>query len=193
MISSENIVLAGGAEVSVRQAVREDSAAIESLIDASIRILGGRFYGDALIESSLKYVFGVDTTMIDDGSYLVIEIEGAIIGAGGWSHRKTPFGGDQATPVRDAEFRQPGRDAAVIRAMYVHPEWAKMGVGRLIIGTCEKVARAAGFSDLELVATLSGVAFYKRMGYTQREVIHYEMGDGLLIDFVRMEKLKPKP
>lgn len=193
MISREYIVLAGGAEVSVRQAVREDGPAIESLIDASIRILGGRFYGEALIESSLKYVFGVDTTMIDDGSYLVIESKGAIIGAGGWSHRKTPFGGDQAMPVRDAELRQPGRDAAVIRAMYVHPDWAKMAIGRLIIETCEKVARAAGFRDLELVATLSGVAFYERMGYTQREVIHYEMGDGLLIDFVRMEKLNPEP
>ncbi len=189
MISSENIVLAGGVEVSVRQAMREDGPAIESLIDASIRILGGRFYDEGLIESSLKYVFGVDTTMIDDGSYLVIESEGTIIGAGGWSHRKTPFGGDQATPVRNAEFRQPGRDPAVIRAMYVHPEWAKMGVGRLIIETCENVARSAGFCDLELVATLSGVAFYKRMGYTRREVIHYKMGDGLRIDFVQMDKM----
>jgi|Marorgknorr_s2lv_3_1036020.scaffolds.fasta_scaffold00967_11 GNAT superfamily N-acetyltransferase len=193
MISSEYIVLPGGAEVSVRQAVREDGPAIESLIDASIRILGGRFYDESLIESSLKYVFGVDTTMIDDGFYLVIESEGRVIGAGGWSHRKTPFGGNQATPVRDAELRQPGRDPAVIRAMYVHPDWAGKGVGRLIIETCEEVATSAGFTDLELVATLSGVAFYERMGYTQRDVIHYKMGDGLLIDFVQMEKRNPKP
>jgi len=193
MISSEYIVLPGGAEVSVRQAVREDGPAIESLIDASIRILGGRFYDESLIESSLKYVFGVDTTMIDDGFYLVIESEGRVIGAGGWSHRKTPFGGNQATPVRDAELRQPGRDPAVIRAIYVHPDWAGKGVGRLIIETCEEVATSAGFTDLELVATLSGVAFYERMGYTQRDVIHYKMGDGLLIDFVQMEKRNPKP
>jgi len=175
-------------DITLRPAVLSDVPALEVLIDASIRVLGGRYYDAEKVESSLKYVFGADTMMIEDGTYVVVESEGLMIGAGGWSHRWTPFGGDQATPVRDAEYRKPGTDPAVIRAMYVHPDWARRGIGRLIIRACESAAHEAGFEDLELVATLSGVEFYERMGYTQIETIHYHMGNDTFIDFVRMEK-----
>lgn len=178
-----------GRAVIIRTAVLADGPALEALIDASIHVLGGRYYSESEIESSMRYVFGVDTTMIQDGTYVVVEHDGQVIGAGGWSHRKTPFGGDQATPVRDAEFRQPGVDPAVIRAMFVHPDWARQGVGGIIMQACENRAYKAGFIDLELVATLSGVAFYEHMGYTKRQTIQYRMADGSLIDFVEMDKV----
>ena len=171
----------------VRKAVRADIAQLEALIDASIRELGSAYYEPNEIDESLVHVFGVDTTMIDDGSYFVVESDGRIVGAGGWSHRKTPFGGDQATPVRDAEHRIPGHDPAVIRAMFVHPEVARQGIGRLILHHCEQEAFSAGYIDLELVATLSGKRFYERMGYRGTKSIHYAMPTGT-IEFVHMIK-----
>jgi len=178
----------GGRAVTIRTAVLADTPALESLIDASIRVLGARHYSNAEIASSMTYVFGVDSTMIEDGRYVVVEHEGQVIGAGGWSFRRTPFGGDQAIPVRDAHHRQPGRDPAVIRAMFVHPDWARQGVGGFIMRACEERALAAGFEDLELVATLSGVAFYERMGYHRmREIIH-GMADGSTVAFLEMAK-----
>ena len=177
-----------GRAVSIRAAVLRDVPTIERLIDASIQGLGTPYYSDAQIASSLRFVFGADSTMIEDGTYIVVESEGMMIGAGGWSFRRTPFGGDQATPVRNADHRQPGKDPAVIRAMFVHPDWARQGIGRLIIETCEMLAHDAGYQDLELIATLSGVAFYERMGYLPGEPVPYRMGDGTFIDFVRMDK-----
>jgi len=188
MFTDEEVLSTDGIPLLIRQAVSDDIWAIEQLIEPSIRVLGGRFYNEAEIESSLRFVFGADTTMIEDGTYMVIAAQQRIIGAGGWSHRWTPFGGDQATPVRDADFRVPGKDPAIIRAMYVHPDWARRGIGTTIIETCESAAQNAGFLDLELVATLSGVAFYERMGYQKTESIHYVMDDGTTIEFVRMSK-----
>ena len=169
----------------IRRASRDDTPELEQLIDASIRVLGGKFYNEQEIEESLVHVFGVDTTMIDDETYFVIQSESRIVGAGGWSHRKTPFGGDQAQPVRDAKYRSPGRDPAVIRAMFVHPDLARKGIGRLIIEHCEGEARKAGFQKFELVATLSGVSFYERMGYRKVNSLLYDMPIGS-IKFVRM-------
>jgi len=174
--------------VLIRRALPEDAPGIRSLIDASIRKLGGKFYTPEQVESSLSHVFGVDSTMISDGTYFVVEVEKEIIGAGGWSFRLTPFGGDQEHAVRDASVRAPGKDPAVIRAMYVHPDWARRKIGHLIITTCEHAARAAGFQSYELVATLSGLTFYKNQGYHQVEEIAHRLPDGVLIDFVRMAK-----
>lgn len=188
MSEHHSMTLADGRAVSIRAAVLADVPALEALVDASIRMLGARYYSASEIESSMRYVFGVDTTMVSDGTYVVLEDANGILGAGGWSFRRTPFGGDQATPVRDADHRQPGVDPAVIRAMFVHPSAARQGVGSLILDACEARAQEAGFTRLELVATLSGVDFYERMGYRPVETLHYRMGDGSLIDFVRMEK-----
>jgi GNAT superfamily N-acetyltransferase len=188
-----SLTLADGRAVHIRAAVFADVPALEALVDASIRGLGARYYTAAEIESSMRYVFGVDTTMVRDGTYVVLESTDGILGAGGWSFRRTPFGGDQATPVRDADHRQPGVDPAVIRAMFVHPAVARLGIGSLILDACEEKARYAGFTRLELVATLSGVDFYERMGYHATETLHYRMADDSFIDFVRMEKEKPAP
>lgn len=190
MPSSDSLTLADGRAVSIRAAVLADVPALEALVDASIRVLGANYYSASEIESSMRYVFGTDTTMIRDGTYVVLESAEGILGAGGWSFRRTPFGGDQATPVRDSDHRKPGVDPAVIRAMFVHPSAARQGIGTLILDACEQRAREAGFARLELVATLSGVAFYERRGYRPLETLHYRMGDGSHIDFVRMEKPK---
>lgn len=185
------MTLPNGRAVTLRAAVLADVPALEELVDASIRGLGARYYTAAEIESSMRYVFGMDSTMIEDGTYVVLEDGNSILGAGGWSFRRTPFGGDQATPVRDADLRKPGVDAAVIRAMFVHPSCARMGVGSLILQACEGRALDAGFTRLELVATLSGVEFYEGMGYHGTETLHYRMADDSTIDFVRMEKPTP--
>ena len=185
------MTLPNGRAVTLRAAVLADVPALEELVDASIRGLGARYYTAAEIESSMRYVFGMDSTMIEDGTYVVLEDGNGILGAGGWSFRRTPFGGDQATPVRDADLRKPGVDAAVIRAMFVHPSCARMGVGSLILQACEGRALDAGFTRLELVATLSGVEFYEGMGYHGTETLHYRMADDSTIDFVRMQKPTP--
>lgn len=185
------MTLADGRAVHIRAAVLADVPALEALVDASIRVLGANYYSASEIESSMRYVFGTDTTMIRDGTYVVLESAEGILGAGGWSFRRTPFGGDQATPVRNADHRKPGIDPAVIRAMFVHPSAARLGVGSRILEACEARAQEAGFARLELVATLSGVAFYERMGYHAAETLHYRMADDTFIDFVRMEKPAP--
>jgi len=194
-------------EIQVRRALLEDAPHIAKLIDASIRKLAAGYYDPAQIESSLKHLFGVDSTMIMDQTYFVAEVRKAvpapkkppqglpqntpplIVAAGGWSFRRTPFGGDQEQTVRDADTRDPRIDPAVIRAMYVHPDWARKKLGHLIITACEHAARAAGFSSYELVATLSGVSFYEKQGYSKKETIEHRLPDGTLLDFIRMAKM----
>jgi len=189
-------------EIQVRRALLEDAPHIATLIDASIRKLAAGYYDPAQIESSLKHLFGVDSTMITDQTYFVAEVRKAeptprlpqntpslIVAAGGWSFRRTPFGGDQEKTVRDADTRDPSNDPAVIRAMYVHPDWARKKLGHLIITACEHAARAAGFSSYELVATLSGVSFYEKQGYSKIESIEHRLPDGTLLDFIRMAKM----
>ena len=175
-------------ELIVRRALLEDAPDIRLLINASIRQLASPYYNPAQIESSLQYLFGVDSTMIADGTYFIVKAGSAVIGAGGWSYRITPFGGDQEKTVRNAKSRVPGIDAAVIRAMYVHPDWKRRGLGNLIITTCEHAARTQGFTTFELVATLSGVAFYINQGYQEADRIKHRLPDETLLDFVHMTK-----
>ncbi len=176
------------AEIHIRRALVEDAPDIHNLIDASIRGLGGRYYDSQQVESSLKHLFGVDSTMIADGTYVVATVKGKVVGSGGWSNRRTPFGGDQATSVRNAALRDPAKDPAIIRAMYVHPAWARMKIGQMIITTCEYAARNAGFTEMELVATLSGVDFYRKQGYSWQEKVDIELPDGTVIPCYRMTK-----
>jgi predicted N-acetyltransferase YhbS len=172
----------------VRTATPADVSAIASLIEASVRGLGPPHYDAEQIESSLVHLFGVDTAMIEDGTYLVAEDQGAIVGAGGWSRRKTPFGGDQAGAVRDAGLRDPAVDPAILRAFYVHPDVARRGVGRLLMDAAEAGARAAGFARYELVSTLPGLAFYRKCGYVEVEPLEIPLPDGVVIGAVRMVK-----
>lgn len=172
----------------IRPATRADVPALQTLIDASIRGIGSTRYSPAQVESSLRYLFGVDTQLIDDGTYFVVEAEGGIVAAGGWSRRKTPFGGDQATAVQDVGLRNPATAPAVIRAFYVHPDWTRRGLGRLLLNTCEAAAWAEGFRWYELVSTRTGLPLYTALGYTAGEPLDITLPDGVVIEAVRMTR-----
>lgn len=175
----------------VRRATRADIPGLEALIDASVRGLGPAHYSDRQIEVSLAHLFGVDTQLIDDGTYYVVESQRKggppLVGCGGWSRRKTPFGGDQAE-AQDHALRDPATDPAVIRAFFVHPDAARQGIGRRVLAVCEEAARDAGFDRFELTATLTGLAFYRTHGYRDIEPIEIPLGEGEVLEAVRMRK-----
>ena len=171
----------------LRNATLSDRAALEALISRSARALGAGDYAPEQIEGALRGAFGVDTQLIADGTYFVVEDCGKIVGCGGWSRRRTLFGGD-ARAERDGAALNPETDAAKIRAFFVAPEHARQGIGRALLERCEADARAHGFSRFELVATLPGVRLYRAFGYVPQSPIHYELGAGLTIEFVPMSK-----
>lgn len=175
-------------DLTLRPARLADVPFLTALIDASIRGIGARRYDAQQVESSLLYLFGVDTQMIEDGTYFVVEHEGEIVGAGGWSRRWTPFGGDQAAGIRDAHLRDPAADPAVIRAFFVHPDYARRGIGRRLLETSEAAARADGYTRFELVATLTGLPLYTAMGYHETEPIEVCLPDGVTLTGVQMAK-----
>lgn len=156
----------------IRLATLQDIPALVELIAESVRSLSAPYYTQARTESALTHIFGIDTQLILDGTYFVVEPSeetsehgGEVVGCGGWSKRKTLFGGDQAKSGNVDNLLKPGSDAARLRAFYVHPNWARRGIGALIIRTCEAAARAAGFTRLELIATLPGEPLYSASGY----------------------------
>lgn len=180
----------------LRRATRADVPAIAALVEASVRTLGARHYRPAQVESSLRHLFGVDTRMVDDGTYLVAEEHGAVVGAGGWSRRRTAFGGDAAAVldgVRDDDRRDPATDPAVLRALFVHPDHARKGIGRRLLAASEREAAAEGFRQFELVATLSGIALYETAGYVRQEPVAIRLPDGETVQAVRMTKPAPAP
>jgi GNAT superfamily N-acetyltransferase len=174
-------------EFTLRNAVPEDVIPLTALIDLSVRELQARDYTLAQIEESLKSVYGVDTQLISDGTYFVVEAAGTIVGCGGWSRRKTLYGGDQFR-AREDSLLDPARDAARIRAFFVHPQWARRGIGAMILEACESAAIAAGFTRLEMGATLTGVEFYRAKGYACAEAIRVPMPNGESLPIVRMWK-----
>src|SRR5688572_27443535 len=143
----------------LRVATGDDVAAIRALIDASVRALSAGYYSEEQIASSLRWVFGPDTQLIADGTYYVIEAQGEIVAAGGWSRRATLYGGDQLKDASDS-LVDPERDAARIRAFFVHPDWTRRGLARRLYDVCASSALAAGFTELELVSTLPGEPLY---------------------------------
>ncbi len=172
----------------LRLATIEDVPALHRLIDRSIRHLGGRVYDARQIESSLTYVFGVDTALIRDKTYFVVEVEGEVVGAGGWSRRRTHYGGDQHLALRDDRLRDPAADPAAIRAFYVDPDWARRGIGSMIMEASEAAAHKAGFRSFELLATLSGVPLYEHFGYRRLEAKVLNLPDGITLDGYHMAK-----
>ncbi|MBD0372425.1 MAG: GNAT family N-acetyltransferase [Pyrinomonadaceae bacterium] len=170
----------------LRKALPEDRPAISRLIECSARGLSREDYASEQIEAAIRSIFGVDSELIRDGTYFVAESEGALVGCGGWSRRRTLFGGDQYAG-RESALLDPETDAAKIRAFFVHPAWARRGVARAILERCEQEASACGFRSLELMATLPGLKFYRALGYTGEERVTYEI-DGTTIDFVPMRK-----
>ena len=171
----------------IRQATADDIPALEELIPQSVRLLSTNHYTAEQIESGLTYIFGVDTQIIEDGTYYVAETEGEIVGCGGWSKRRTLYGGDQAKAEVDS-LLDPAVDAARIRAFFVHPDRRRQGIGSRIMRICEEAAREAGFTTLELAATLPGEPLYKAYGYEVTERFETVLPDGITLPLARMTK-----
>jgi GNAT superfamily N-acetyltransferase len=172
---------------SLRLARETDIPALEELIPLSVRALQAPYYSTAQMDGALGSVFGVDQQLIRDGTYFVVERNNELIGCGGWSKRKTLFGSDHQTGRNDAEL-DPARDAARIRAFFIHPNWARHGLGRAILEACENAIRKAGFRSAELAATLPGQPFYAAFNYSAIERYDVPLANGLGLPVVRMIK-----
>lgn len=168
-----------------RLASRCDLDALRSLMDAAISELQKPFLDERQIASS-RTIMGLDTQLIDDGTYFIVEAEGQLAGCGGWSRRVTLYGGDQS-PGRDAGLLDPAIDAARVRAMYTHPRHVRKGIGRLIVSLCERAARSEGFGTMELMATLAGETLYRACGYEVCERLTDDRG-GVPVPLARMRK-----
>ena len=171
----------------LRAARLDDLPALRRLIDGSVRTLSQGFYTPAQIESGLRYVFGPDTQLIDDGTYFVIEADGELAAAGGWSRRRTLYGGDQAKGSADP-LLDPGLEAARIRAFFVHPGHARRGLARRLHDRCAQEAAAGGFRALELMATLPGEPLYLALGFVPVSREAPELPDGERLSMVRMRR-----
>lgn len=172
----------------IRPATPADIPALQQLIPESVRALSASYYNSQQIESALIYIFGIDSQLIADATYFVVEVGTEIVGCGGWSKRQTLFGGDQSKAEQSDSLLNPATDAARIRAFFVHPQHARKGIGKLIIEACERAALAAGFTKLELAATLPGEPFYLTLGYTTTEHFEIQLPDGEPFPLARMVK-----
>jgi GNAT superfamily N-acetyltransferase len=172
----------------LRRACAEDLAPIEALIARSARELSVGFYNDTQVASLLRYVFGADTQLIRDGTYYVIEAgSGALAAAGGWSRRRTLYGADRMKGAEDPLLDAAGEPAR-IRAFFVHPDWARRGLGRRLYRECEAAARAAGFRRLALVATMPGEPLYRALGFELDERFVLTLPDGVEVPVARMSR-----
>ena len=169
-----------------RLATRDDLDVLRILMDAAISELQKPFLNENQIVSS-RTIMGLDTQLIDDGTYFIVEADGELAGCGGWSRRATLYGSDQS-PGRSAALLDPAKDAARVRAMYTHPSYTRKGVGRLILSLCEEAARSEGFKRVELVATMAGEPLYRASGYEPSERFMDDRG-GVAVPLLRMSKL----
>lgn len=160
---------------------------MEALIPVSVWALQAGYYSSAQMEAALGTVFGVDRQLIRDGTCFVVEDEARIVGCGGWSNRRSLYGGDHDRTEADPEL-DPRHDAARIRAFFVHPKWARRGIGRSIMVACEQAIVAAGFRTVDIVATLPGEPLYARFGYVEVERYEIAMKGNLRLPVVRMNK-----
>jgi len=179
-------------QIQIRKAIAADIPRLREVTEDSVRGLQAGDYSPAQIEGALQSVYGVDSQLIADGTYLVAEAidsqgKPEIVGCGGWSKRKTLYGGDQYAGREDS-LLDPTQHAAKIRAFFIHPKWARRGIGSLILEACENAALEAGFTRLEMGSTLSGEAFYKAKGYAAIENQEVPLGNGEVLPIVKMEK-----
>jgi GNAT superfamily N-acetyltransferase len=193
--------------VEIALATTEDIPALQTLIRESVATLSADYYSSDQIASGLSHIFGVDTQLILDGTYFIARVDDEIVGSGGWSKRRTLFGGDQMKSGDDEStgtsgarsergrsqdrvdaLLDPTAEAARIRAFYIHPRWSRRGVASQILTACEEAAKAAGFARVELVATLPGEPFYLSRGYEKREAMQLETPDGESLPAFRMTK-----
>jgi len=180
------------AQFQIRAAIPADIPALRLLIDMSVRTLQARDYSPAQIEGALGTVFGVDSQLIADGTYLVVETsredrERMIVGCGGWSNRRTLFGSDHGSGREDV-LLDPLRENARIRAFFVHPNWSRRGIGSMILQACESAAMKAGFLGFELGATITGERLYNTRGYESIDRIEVPLANGVSLPIIRMSK-----
>src|SRR5215207_2018831 len=174
-------------EFTIRESTVEEIPVLQKLIPESARKLSAGYYTPQQIESANKYIFGVDTQLIADRTYYIVESAHQIVGCGGWSRRKTLYGGDQMKAEQDP-LLDPSKDAGRIRAFFVHPAWARKGIGRRIIQACEEAARADGFTKMELGATVPGEPLYAALGYEVTDRFEIPMADGTTLPAAHMKK-----
>ena len=173
----------------IRKATFADQNEIERLIADSVRGLSSDDYNEKQIELSIKTVFGVDTELIADETYFVVESEDKkIAGCGGWSKRKTLYGASVYSQSRDSDELDPELDAAKIRAFFIHPEYARKGIGRMILETCEREAKSFGFKSAEMMATLPGIKLYAACGYAMGKEVKVPVGENVDIICIKMRK-----
>jgi GNAT superfamily N-acetyltransferase len=173
--------------IEYRPATLSDTVALEALIPLSARKLQADTYSPQQIEGALGTVFGVDTQLIKDATYFVAVAANSIVGCGGWSKRKTLYGGDASKTGADP-LRDPAADPAMIRAFFVHPDFARRGIGRRIMELSESGAREGGFSDIEIVATLAGARLYETFFYEVTERFAIPLPNGASMPVVRMRR-----
>ena len=174
-----------GNALQIRAARLDELSALNGLMELAIGELLKPFLSEAEIASS-RAIMGLDTQLVIDGTYFVVEEHGALAGCGGWSRRATMYGGD-VSPGRDPALLDPAKDAARVRAMYTHPGFVRRGVGRMILDACEAAARAEGFRRVELVATMAGLPLYEACGYEVTERFSDDRG-GAPVPLARMIK-----
>jgi predicted N-acetyltransferase YhbS len=174
------------AKIAIRLATRADLRQIEALTQLAVRVLGAQNYTQQQLESALRHAFGSDTEqLIADGTYFVAEGRGQIVGSGGWSRRRTLHAGERHTAGAD-DLLDPAREPAKLRAFYVHPSWARRGIGRELLRISLRAAQRAGFSEIELLATLTGVPLYSSCGFRPLEAIDLPLPGGLTLPCVKM-------
>jgi GNAT superfamily N-acetyltransferase len=167
-----------------------DAGEIGFLIGRSAREVGRQDYTAASIEGALTGAFGVDTQLLRDQTYFVIEFQDALVAAGGWSRRRTLFGSD-ARSDREPALLDAAVDSARIRAFFVHPEHVRLGLGSALLCASEAAARAEGFSSFQMMATRTGRPLYQRFGYSSDEPINHPVGEHATIEFFPMSKQDP--
>lgn len=175
------------ADFTHRIATPADLDALREVMRRSIETLQDSFLTPEQVRASHK-VMGLDTQLVSDGTYFVVERDGRIAGCGGWSWRSTLYGGDSSVVSREPGPLDPATEPARIRAMYTDPDFARQGVGRLVLQLCERAAMAAGFSRATMMATMAGVPLYSACGYVPVEETHEASIDGVTVPLVRMEK-----
>jgi GNAT superfamily N-acetyltransferase len=182
--------------IRLRQATPADVPLLQELLEVSVRRLQAQDYTPIQLETALETLYGIDTQLIADGTYYVAEHSATaedkpasftMVGCGGWSKRRTLFGGDQYAGRQD-ELLDPRRDAAKIRAFFVHPDWTRKGIGSLLLEKCESEAKVAGFTKFEMGATLTGVALYRARGYVELSRMDVPLPGGESFSIVHMRK-----
>lgn len=173
--------------LTIRTATLDDIPALDVLIAESVRNLQQGDYSSEQIEGALGTVYGTDKQMIGDGTFFIVQDGERIVACGGWSQRKTAFGGD-SSPVKDDSLLDPAREPAKIRSFYVHPAYARRGLGTLVLRMCETAAAAAGFTSFELTSTLTGVPLYRRHGYIEFQHLSLTLPNGLPYSAIRMRR-----